>query len=65
MPLPRPAKHVDVLLSLSLGLVAVVVLAYVRMPDFQRAVQGIATEIEVHFFHGDIAGTMTKEEPDR
>jgi hypothetical protein len=65
MPVPRRARYVDLALGASVGLVAVIVLAYVRMPDFQRAVQTIAEEIEDRFFRGDVAGTMSKDEPER
>ena len=64
MPVPRRARYVDVALGASLGLVGMIVLAYVRMPDFQRAVQTIAEEVEDRLFHGDVAGTMKKDEPD-
>ena len=64
MPVPRRARYVDVALGASVGLVGVVVLAYVRMPDFQRAVQTIAVQVEDRFFHGDVAGTVNKEEPE-
>jgi hypothetical protein len=63
MPFPRRARYVDVALGASMGLVGVIVLCYVRMPDFQRAVQTIAGEIEDRFFHGDVAGAMNKDEP--
>ena len=63
MPAPRRARYVDVALGASIGLVAMIVFAYVRMPDFQRAVQTIAEEIEDRFFRGDVAGTMSKDEP--
>ena len=63
MPVPRRARYVDVALGASLGLVGMIVLAYVRMPDFQRAVQTIAEEVEDRLFHGDVAGTMKKDEP--
>ena len=63
MPVPRRARYVDVALGASVGLVGMIVLAYVRMPDFQRAVQTIAEEVENRFFHGDVAGTMNEDEP--
>ena len=63
MPVPRRARYVDVALGASVGLVGMIVLAYVRMPDFQRAVQTIAEGIEDRFFRGDVAGTMKKDEP--
>jgi hypothetical protein len=63
MPVPRRARYVDVALGASIGLVGVIILAYVRMPDFQRAVQTIAEEIEDRFFQGDVAGTVNKDEP--
>ena len=62
MPVPRRARYVDVALGASVGLVGVIVLAYVRMPDFQRAVWTIAAEVEDRFFQGDVAGTMNKDE---
>jgi hypothetical protein len=64
MPAPRRARYVDVALGASVGLVGMIVVAYVRMPDFQRAVQTIAGEIEDRFFHGDVAGTVNKDEPE-
>ena len=64
MPVPRRARYVDVALGASVGLVGMIVVAYVRMPDFQRAVQTIAGEVEDRFFHGDVAGTVNKEEPE-
>ena len=63
MPVPRRAPYVDVALGASVGLVGVIVLAYLRMPDFQRAVWTVAGEIEDRFFHGDVAGTINKGEP--
>jgi hypothetical protein len=63
MPVPRRALYVDIALGASVGLVGAIVLAYVRMPDFQRAVQTIAEEIEDRFFQGDVAGAMNKDEP--
>ncbi len=63
MPVPRRARYVDVVLGASLGLVGAIVLAYVRMPEFERAVQTIAGEVEDRFFHGDVAGTMNKDAP--
>jgi hypothetical protein len=63
MAVPRRARHVDVVLGASLGLVGVVVLAYVRIDDFQRAVQTIASEIEDRFFHGDVAGALNDDGP--
>lgn len=64
MALPRPARHVDVMLSMSVGLVAVVVLAYIRMPDFQDAVHAIALDIEEMIFGGDVAGAFNADEED-
>ena len=64
MPVPRRARYVDVALGASVGLVGMIAVAYVRMPDFQRAVQTIAEEIEDRFFHGDVAGTVNKDAPD-
>jgi len=63
MPVPRRARYVDVALGASVGLVGVIVLCYLRMPDFQRAVWTVAGEVENRFFHGDVAGTMNKDEP--
>jgi hypothetical protein len=63
MPVPRRARYVDVALGASVGLVGVIVLCYFRMPDFQRAVWTVAEEVENRFFHGDVAGTMNKDEP--
>ena len=63
MPVPRRARYVDVALGASLGLVGMILFAYVRMPDFQRAVQTIAEEVEDRLFHGDVAGTMNKDGP--